>query len=85
MKILTFRITAAVVAVMVLTLSANVSTGSQAQTPTVDPAAVQILKNMTDYLASVTISAGRTLKPVLILFKKHPAAKDAFAKAAVCT
>ena len=43
-------ITAAGFAVGVLTLSATVSTDAQAQTPAVDPAAVQKLKQMTEFL-----------------------------------
>ena len=36
-----------------LALSATVATGAWAQTPAVDPAAVQILKRMADYLGSL--------------------------------
>ena len=40
-------------AVGALVLSGLISTGAQAQAPTVDPAATQILKRMTDYLGSL--------------------------------
>jgi|GEM_PF-189257 len=44
------RIAAAGFALGVLTLWVTVSTGAEAQAPAVDPAAVQILKRMTDFL-----------------------------------
>jgi hypothetical protein len=53
MRTLNFRIAAAFFALGVLALSATVSTEVRAQAQAVDPAALQILKRMTDYLSSL--------------------------------
>ena len=48
-----FRMAAALFALGALALSATLATEARAQTPAVDPAAVQILQRMADYLASL--------------------------------
>ncbi len=53
MRTLKFRMAAACFALVVLALSATVSTDVRAQAPGVDPAATQILQRMTDYLGSL--------------------------------
>jgi hypothetical protein len=53
MKTLNFRMAALLSALGVLTLLATVNTEVRAQAPTVDPAATQILRRMTDYLGSL--------------------------------
>lgn len=63
-----FRMAAASFALGALALSATVATEVRAQTPAVDPAAVQILKRMTDYLASLkqfSVHTQNTLEDVL--------------------
>ena len=50
---LNFRMAAALLAAGVLALSVTVCTEVRAQTPSVDPAATQILKRMTDYLGGL--------------------------------
>ena len=68
MSKLNFRITAALFALGVLALSATVSTEVRAQTPTVDPAATQVLQRMTDYLGSLqqfSVHTQNTLEDVL--------------------
>jgi hypothetical protein len=59
---------AALFALGALALSATLATEVRAQTPAVDPAAVQILKRMTDYLASLkqfSVHTQNTLEDVL--------------------
>jgi hypothetical protein len=53
MRTFTFKIAAVLFTLGVLALSANVSTEVRAQAPAVDPAAVRILEQMTDYLGSL--------------------------------
>jgi hypothetical protein len=68
MRIFNFRIGAAWFALAVLTLSAIFSTAVRAQTPTVDPAATQILQKMTAYLGSLkqfSVHTQNTLEDVL--------------------
>ena len=68
MSKLNFKIAAALFALGVLALSATISTEVRAQTPTVDPAATQILQRMTDYLGSLqqfSVHTQNTLEDVL--------------------
>ena len=63
-----FRIAAVLFALGILALSATVSTEVRAQAPAVDPAAVQILQRMTDYLGSLkqfSVHTQNTLEDVL--------------------
>jgi hypothetical protein len=60
MKTLKFRMAVTLFAVGVLALSVAVSTEVWAQAPGVDPAATQILKQMTDYLGSLQQFSVRT-------------------------
>ena len=53
MSTLKFRTLAVLVTFGVLALSAILAAEVRAQTPTVDPAATQILKRMTDYVGSL--------------------------------
>jgi hypothetical protein len=68
MSILNFKKAAALFAVGLFTLSATVSTEVRAQTPTVDPSAMQILQRMTDYLGRLqqfSVHTQTTLEDVL--------------------
>ena len=60
MSKLTARMAAASLALAMLALSAPVATEVRAQTPAVDPAATQILKRMTGYLAGLRQFSVRT-------------------------
>ena len=60
MSTLRIRMAAASFALATLALSVPVVTDAQAQTSTVDPAATQILKRMTDYLGSLRRFSVRT-------------------------
>jgi hypothetical protein len=60
MKTLKFRMAVTLFAVGVLALSVTISTEVWAQAPGVDPAATQILKQMTDYLGSLQQFSVRT-------------------------
>ncbi|MGA9534943.1 MAG: DUF2092 domain-containing protein, partial [Desulfobacterales bacterium] len=53
MSKLNFRMATVLIALGVFTLAATVSTEVRAQAPTVDPAATQTLKRMTDYLGGL--------------------------------
>ena len=68
MRINNFRMAVALFSLGVFALSAAVSTEVRAQTPTVDPAATQILQKMTDYLGSMkqfSVHTQNTLEDVL--------------------
>ena len=68
MRTFKFRIATVLFVLGILALSATVSTDVRAQAPAVDPVAVQILKNMTDYLGSMkqfTVHTQNTLEDVL--------------------
>jgi len=68
MKTLNSKIATALFALGVITLWATLSTEVRAQAPAVDPAAVQILKRMTDYVGSLKqfrVHTQNTLEDVL--------------------
>ena len=68
MSTLNFKKAVALFALLVLTLCATMSTEARAQAPAVDPAAVQILKRMTDYMGSLkqfSVHTQNTLEDVL--------------------
>jgi len=65
---LNFRMTAALIVLALLALSASISTEVQAQAPAVDPAATQVLQQMTDYLAGLqkfSVHTQNTLEDLL--------------------
>jgi hypothetical protein len=68
MKAVNFKMPAAFFAAGVLALSATVVTDVRAQAPAVDPAAVQILKRMTEYIGSLqqfSVHTQNTLEDLL--------------------
>ena len=68
MRTFKFRIATVLFVLGILALSATVSTEVRAQAPAVDPAAVQILQRMTDYLGSLkqfSVHTQNTLEDLL--------------------
>ncbi len=68
MRILKSRMAAALFVFGVLVLAATITTGVKAQTPTLDPAATQILQKVTDYLDNLnqfSVHTQNTLEDVL--------------------
>ena len=68
MRIFNFRMALSLFSLAVFALSAVVCTEARAQTPTVDPAATQILQKMTDYLGGMkqfSVHTQNTLEDVL--------------------
>jgi len=71
MSTLNFRMTAALLALGALTLSATVPTDLRAEVPSVDPAATRILERMTSYLGNLKEFSVTTQNTIEDLLDEH--------------